>query len=75
MTMPPKVAGEFLALNLKPDEITDKTESIYKPGINKDLDPAKIRLETLWDISDELIACVDDLEKENLDSFHTGRPY
>jgi len=69
MTMPPKAAGEFLAMNLKPDEITDKTEPIYKPGINKDLDPAKIRLETLWDINSELIECVDALEKENLDSF------
>jgi len=31
----------FLGLNMKPDEIADKTESIYKPGINKDLDPQK----------------------------------
>jgi len=69
MTMPPKVATEFLALNMQPDEIIDKTESVYIPGINKDLDPAKIRLETLWDINSELIECVGALEKENLDSF------
>lgn len=69
MTMPPKVASEFLALNLKPEEISDKTESDYRPGINKDIDPAKIRLETLWDIGDKLVACVGTLEKENLDSF------
>jgi transaldolase len=69
MTMPPKVAGEFLALNMKPDEITDKTESIYTPGVNKDVDTTRIRLETLWDINNEVVECVDALENENLDSF------
>jgi transaldolase len=41
----------------------------HRPGLNKDVDPRAIRLDTLWDINDELIGCVDALEKENLDSF------
>ena len=69
MTMPPKVAGQFQDLNLAADQITDKTAADYKPGVNPDVDIDAIRLNTLWDIDDALVACVDALEKENLDSF------
>ncbi len=69
MTMPPKVAGEFQDLNLAADQISDKTAADYKPGVNPDVDIDAIRLNTLWDIDDALISCVDALEKENLDSF------
>jgi len=69
MTIPPKVAGKFLSLGLTADQITDRTDMNYKPALNEDVDPDAIRLDTLWDIGDELIACVDALEKENLDSF------
>jgi transaldolase len=69
MTMPPKVAGQFRDLGLAADQITDKTTADYKPGVNPDVDIDAIRLNTLWDIDDVLVACVDALEKENLDSF------
>ncbi len=69
MTIPPKVAGEFLSVTANPNEITDQTRMNYQPGLNKSIDAEKIRLNTLWDVGDELIACLDALEKENLDSF------
>ena len=69
MTMPPKVAGQFQDLGLAADQITDKTAADYKPGVNPDVDIDAIRLNTLWDIDDALVACVDALEKENFDSF------
>lgn len=69
MTIPPKVAGEFLSMGIAPDQIADKTTTGYNPGLNKDIDPDAIRLNTLWDVDDELVACVDTLDKENLDSF------
>lgn len=69
MTMPPKVAGQFQDLDLAADQITDKTAADYKSGVNPDVDIDAIRLNTLWDIDDALVACVDALEKENLDSF------
>jgi len=69
MTIPPKVAQQFLDLNMTAGQITDKTGRSYNPGINDNTDPEKIRLDTLWDIDDELAVCVDALEKENLDSF------
>jgi len=68
MTMPPKVAGEFLALDMT-GQLTDKTGMNYKIGLADNVDSASIRLETLWDIDDKLVACLDALEKENLDSF------
>ncbi len=69
MTMPPKVANEFLDLGLQPDHVTDKTAEDYQPGVADDIDQNKIRLNTLWDIDDALIACVEALEKEDIDSF------
>jgi len=69
MTMPPKVAGEFLALGVGPDKITDKTNAHYEIGLNNDIDPESIRLNTLWDVDEKLVACLDELEKENLDKF------
>ena len=69
MTIPPKVASEFLALNLTPKEITDRTGADYKPGLENGVDAEAIRLNTLWDVDEELVACVEKIEKENLDSF------
>jgi transaldolase len=69
MTMPPKAADEFLALNLPIAEIKDKTAENYKIALNKDVKPESINLNTLWDINDELVSCADALEKEDLEKF------
>jgi transaldolase len=69
MTMPPKAADEFLALNLPIDEIKDKTAENYRISLNNDVKPEAINLNTLWDINDELVSCVDALEKEDIDKF------
>jgi transaldolase len=72
MTMPPKVAGQFRDLGLAVGQIVDKTAADYRPGVNPEVGIEAIRLNTLWDIDDALIGCVDALEKENLDSFTPG---
>jgi transaldolase len=69
MTMPPKAADEFLALNLPTDEIKDKTAEDYQIGLNKDVKPDIVNLNTLWDVDDKLVSCIDTLEKENIDGF------
>ena len=69
MTMPPKAVKEFLSTGLTAAHIADKTKINYEPGLYDDVNPALIRLDTLWNIDDKLIACIDNLEKENLDSF------
>jgi transaldolase len=69
MTMPPKVADEFLSKGIKPDSIEDKCGTNYKPGLNDDADITRVRLDTLWQVSEDLINCVERLEEENIDSF------
>jgi transaldolase len=69
MTIPPKVAGEFKGLGPSPEELSDKTEMDYTPGVTNKKDIDDTRLDTLWDIPDELVACCDNLEKENIDEF------
>ncbi len=69
MTLPLKVAREFLALNMPLDQITDKTHMKYEPNIRQDISPKNFGLRTLWDIDDRVVACVDALEQENVDHF------
>ncbi|MBN1360449.1 MAG: transaldolase family protein [Sedimentisphaerales bacterium] len=69
MTAPPNVAGQLLAQRDGLGEIRSRLDERYRPGIQAGVDPARVRLETLWDIDDELVACVDALEEEDLDAF------
>ncbi len=69
MTLPPKVARGFLGLGMAPEKIVNRTDEDYHPPLNEDVDPRAVGLHTLWEIGDELVACVDALESEDLDSF------
>lgn len=69
MTIPPKVAAEFLAVEPEREQIIDRTDSDFKLGLDKNVDLQRIRLNTLWEVDDKLVECVDTLEKENIDSF------
>lgn len=69
ITAPPKVAGQLLARGSRVPEIKSCTNQRYRPGIRADINPARIRLGTLWEIDDSLVACMDALEAEDLDAF------
>jgi transaldolase len=69
MTMPPKVAGEFLGMNVGVEKIRDRTGMEYSLGFDDKLDPEAVRLNTLWAVDDKLVSCVNALENENLDAF------
>lgn len=69
LTMPPKVAEEFLGLALPPEEITDCKGRLYDPALDERVDPHVARVDTLWRLDDGLIACLSDLEGEDLDAF------
>ncbi|MBE0535842.1 MAG: transaldolase [Phycisphaerae bacterium] len=69
LTMPPKAAQEFIASSPRMEDIGDRTGREYIAEVDDHVDTASIRLDTLWDIQPELIACVDALERENLDTF------
>jgi transaldolase len=69
ITAPPKVAGELHERKAELPPIENRLGRNYTPGINDDVDPARIGLDTLWRVGDELVTCLDALERENLDSF------
>ncbi len=69
MTMPPKAADEFLSLNMSPEKINDKTSENYEISLNNGISPESINLNTLWDIDEKLVSCIDELEKEDINSF------
>lgn len=69
MTIPPKVAAHFKELGLSAADVTDKTEADYPVGVTNEADIDRIRVDTLWNIPDELVACLGALEQENLDNF------
>jgi len=71
MTMPPKVAGQFLDMAISQEQITKQTQQEYEPGVKEPKDIEKFGLNNLWEVSNELIECVDKLENEDLDTYST----
>lgn len=69
MTLPPKVADEFISEKPLPENITDRTKSVFSPGIDPKVDRTAVRLDTLWDVIVQLVNCIETLEIENLDAF------
>ena len=72
LTMPPKVARQFLDLGIPPGEFEDRTGKDYEATLADGVDCRETGLATLWDVGPEVAACLDDLEKEDLDRFSPG---
>lgn len=72
MTLPPKVAREFLDMKIPPDDLVDRTRERYRPPLADGVDAAAVGLPTLWDVTDRLVACMDALESEDVDAFTPG---
>lgn len=71
-TIPPKVAEEFLKLGIKPSDVADRTGEDYRPGLNPGVDAKTAGLDTLWDVGEKIVACVDAVEKATLDKLTPG---
>ena len=69
ITSPPKISAEFRAKADKLPAIHSQLGQDYTPGINDDVDPQSIGLDTLWNIDDKLVACIDALGREDIDAF------
>jgi transaldolase len=69
ITAPPKVAGQLLEQRVDLSMIEDRTSRRYAPGIDPGVDSRSIRLDTLWDVDDNVVACIEDLEGEDVDAF------
>ncbi|MFP4105198.1 MAG: transaldolase family protein [Phycisphaerae bacterium] len=70
ITMPPKVARQFQDLGMSADQVDDKTDATYKPEFKADMTPEKYSINTLWDINESVVECVNALEKENIDAMN-----
>ena len=75
MTIPPKVANQFQKMDIGLDVIVDRTGWEYTEGVKKGVNSESIGLNSLWDISENLVSCIDKIEGENLDNFTTDDLY
>jgi transaldolase len=73
ITAPPKVAREVVERREELPPLESQLDQNFAPGINADLDPEEIGLDTLWYINDEVVRCVDALGEEDLDGFDPER--
>lgn len=69
LTMPPRAAADFLYFNTGPESVSDQTREEYIPCIKEDVDIGRVRLDTLWELDDKVIRCMNMLEHEDIDSF------
>jgi transaldolase len=69
MTAPPKVARELHARKDRLPPLENQLGQNRALGINDDVDPEEIGLDTLWYINDEVVRCVDALSEADLEEF------
>ncbi|MFO7535888.1 MAG: transaldolase family protein [Kiritimatiellia bacterium] len=67
MTLPPKVAEEFLGLGLREDDLSDRSRELYDPVLN--VNPGPFGLNGLWERDESLETAFLQLEQEKLDAF------
>jgi transaldolase len=69
MTIPPKVAADFIALNKPADELTNKTQMDYEAGMRSEMEASALGLSKLWEIEDGLVDSTGKLLRHNIESF------
>ncbi len=69
ITMPPAIAGNFLDMDVLPEQVIDQTGQIYEVGVAGKTNIDRFGLDTLWEVPERLVDCVDKLENENLDTY------
>ena len=72
ITSPPKVAHDLHERKDQLPPLENQLGQSYIPGVNGDIDPEEIGLDTLWHVNEEVARCVDEIGKEDLDSFDAG---
>jgi transaldolase len=69
ITSPPNITGELRQRADALPPIESQLGRDYTPGLNDGVDPHRIGLDTLWEVDDELVACIDALGREDIDLF------
>jgi transaldolase len=73
ITIPLKVAARFIQATPNIADIIDRSDTIYTVATDSKNDLEAYRFDTLWQIDEALIDCIDILEHENLDQLSTDR--
>ena len=68
LTIPVKSAKVYLWPGPADEEIRDRTGQDFQPTFADGADPAAAGLNTLWDVDDALVACLDALEASDIDA-------
>ncbi len=68
ITMPPKVAREFLDCGVEPGDLRDMTGETFDVSVDE-AQAGGLRLGSLWDLNEEVVACAEALERRRLDTF------
>lgn len=71
LTIPPKVAEEFLNLALPENSLRARTAEELNPALKDEA--YALGLQKLWEVDESFISCVEELERENLDEFGPER--
>lgn len=66
MTMPPKAAKQFLDEQVEPGDLENRSGRHYEIGLDKPASLDEAGLGTLWELQPREIACLDELENEDL---------
>ena len=69
ITAPPKVAKELVNHRAEVERLQSQIGRNYAPGIDRDPDPGNIGFDSLWHVNDEVVACLDALERQDVDAF------
>lgn len=69
MTIPPKVAEEYLNMPIVDEDIESRLHLQYTPGLRSDLSPKSVGLPSLWEVDERLIVAINTLEMEHLGGF------
>ncbi len=65
LTMPPKVARDFLEMSPDPADLTDRTGEDYEITLAEGVDPHAIRIDTLWDVKDRCLKAINELNERD----------
>jgi transaldolase len=69
ITAPPQVARQLREKRDELPALESQLGQVLAPGVNGDVDPEEIGLDTLWYINDEVVRCVEALGDEDLEAF------
>ncbi len=69
LTIPPQVAKEFLAMDVLPDDLHDRSTQKYYPVFAGTTDARAVGIESLWNVDGSLLDCLEKLDHMDLSAW------